>query len=148
MTRAMAETGVPAIPSFVLRPQGTLLDNTPLHEAMAALDAVVSPRPFAYMANCVHPTVFASALAHALEADASLAGRIIGLQANTSARSPEELDGADALDTEAPDNFAAAMLGVHRRFGTQILGGCCGTDDHHITEIAKAIGAGTTVTKN
>ncbi len=136
MARAMAETGVPYIPSFVLRPSGTLLDGMPLHEAVAGIDAAVSPRPLAYMANCVHPTVFASALARELAQDATLGARIIGLQANTSARSPEELLGLDHLETEAPDALAAAMYDVYRRFGMRVLGGCCGTDERHIAAIA------------
>lgn len=136
MAQAMAETGVPYIPSFVLRPSGTLLDGMPLHAAVAAIDTAVSPRPLAYMANCVHPTVFASALARELVQDATLGTRVIGLQANTSARSPEELLGLDHLETEAPEALAAAMWDVRERFGTQILGGCCGTDGRHIAAIA------------
>jgi len=140
MARAMAETGAPYLLSFVLRPTGTLLDGTPLHAAIAAIDAV-SPRPCAYMANCVHPQVYAAALSRALAQDATVTVRILGLQANTSARSPEELDGRDALDGAAPEPFAAAMLAVHRRFGVKILGGCCGTDERHIAALARGLGA-------
>lgn len=136
IAQAMAETSVPYIPSFVLRPDGTLLDGMPLHEAVAGIDAAVAPLPFAYMVNCVHPTVYASALARELAQDATLGTRLIGLQANTSAKSPKELLGLDHLETEAPDVFAAAMLDVYRRFGVKILGGCCGTDDRHIAAIA------------
>lgn len=139
MAQAMAETGTPYILSFVLRSKGVLLDGTPLHEAVARIDATVSPRPFAYWANCVHPSIFASALEHELARDATLAERVIGLQANTSAKSPEELDGLDSLDTEKPETFAQAMTALRSRFGTKILGGCCGTDEHHIEAIAKTM---------
>ena len=137
IAQAMAEAGVPYIPSFVLRPDGTLLDGIPLHEAVAGIDAAVSPKPFAFMANCVHPSVFASAMEREVASCATLRARVIGLQANTSALSPEELLGLDHLETEAPEAFAAAMWDVRERFGTRILGGCCGTDEQHIAAIAR-----------
>ncbi|MBN2391125.1 MAG: homocysteine S-methyltransferase family protein [Anaerolineae bacterium] len=139
MARAMAETGAPYILSFVLRPAGTLLDGTLLHTAIARIDAAVSPRPCAYMVNCVHPRVYAAALSRALAQDFSVGERIIGLQANTSAKSPEELDGAASLDSEAPAPFAAAMLDIRRQFGAKVLGGCCGSDERHIEAIAAMI---------
>jgi homocysteine S-methyltransferase len=141
MAHAMAETGVPYILSFVLRPAGTLLDGTPLHTAIARIDAAVSPHPCAYLANCVHPRVYAAALSQAQAQDAAINERIIGLQANTSAKSPEELDGLDSLDSEAPASFAAAMLDVWREFGAKVLGGCCGSDERHIEAIAAMVAA-------
>ncbi|HNT77305.1 MAG TPA: homocysteine S-methyltransferase family protein [Anaerolineae bacterium] len=141
MARAMAETGAPYLLSFVLRPTGTLLDGTPLHAAIARIDAAVSPHPCAYMANCVHPRVYAAALNRAQAQDAPIGERLIGLQANTSAKSPEELDGLESLDSEAPAPFAAAMLDVRRQFGAKILGGCCGSDERHIEAIAAMIAA-------
>ena len=141
MARAMAETGAPYILSFVLRPAGTLLDGTPLHTAIARIDAAVSPHPSAYLANCVHPRVYAAALSRAQAKDAAIGERIIGLQANTSAKSPEELDGLESLDGESPAQFAAAMLDVRRQFGAKVLGGCCGSDERHIEAIAAMVAA-------
>ena len=69
-----------------------------------------------------------------------LRGRVLGLQANTSAKSPEELAGLAHLDeAESSEEFAEAMLSIHRRFGIKILGGCCGTDDRHIRGLAERI---------
>ena len=64
---------------------------------------------------------------------------MIGFQANTSSKSPEELDGLDYLDTTDAAEFAESMVSLHNQFGIQILGGCCGTDNRHIEEIAKHI---------
>lgn len=139
MARAMAETGAPYILSFVLRPAGMLLDGTPLHIAIARIDSAISPRPSAYLANCVHPRVYAAALSRTQMQDAAVAERIIGLQANTSAKSPEELDGSESLDSEAPASFAAAMLDIRRQFGAKVLGGCCGSDERHIAAIAAMV---------
>ena len=139
LARAMAAQRVPYVLSFVLRPTGALLDGTPLHEAVRSIDAAVTPAPLGYLANCVHPDVFFAALHGVTAADPAVRVRIIGLQANTSTLSPEQLDGRAELDSMAPDAFATAMLDVHLRFGTRILGGCCGTDDHHIRQLAAVL---------
>ncbi|MGD8452389.1 MAG: homocysteine S-methyltransferase family protein [Phycisphaerae bacterium] len=135
IARAMAVTAVPYIVSFIVRPAGTLLDGTPIADFIARLDTDVRPAPAALMVNCVHPTV----LEAALDAAPQARDRIIGLQANTSRRGPEQLDDAAELDTEKPAPFADAMLRAHRRFGLRILGGCCGTDDRHIRAIAERV---------
>lgn len=137
MALAMAGCGVPYVLSFVLTREGTLLDRTPLHHVVDAIDESVNPRPLFYMVNCVHPAVCEEAFA----AEASLAPRVtervIGLQANASSKSPEELEGLDRLDAEAPEVLADGILRVRRRFGTRVLGGCCGTDHRHIAWIAR-----------
>ena len=122
--------------SFIVRPDGTLLDGTPLHEALSLIDALVSPPPLAYMVNCVHPNVFRSAMNHPFHSSAYVRSRILGLQANTSERTPEELDGLDSLDTVEGLPFAHAMNSLRASTGIRILGGCCGTDVRHISALA------------
>jgi homocysteine S-methyltransferase len=139
LARAMAASGLPYVLSFVLRPTGTLLDGTPLHEAVRKIDGSVSPNPFCYLVNCVHPTVFAQAFERELARAPCLGERVWGLQGNTSCRSPEELDNLAELETEAPRAFAGAMARLHDRFGMRVLGGCCGTDERHIEAIANSI---------
>jgi homocysteine S-methyltransferase len=139
MATAAAASGRPYMLSFVVRPAGTLLDGTPLHQAVRWIDARVRPRPLGYLINCVHPTVYAQAMLAQLGCDPSLCGRVLGLQGNTSCRSPEELDALAFLDTEEPGPFADAMLALYRRFGSKILGGCCGTDERHIEWIGRAM---------
>jgi len=139
IARAMAETGKPYVLSFVIRASGALLDGTPLSEAVARIDAEVTPKPAGFMVNCVHPQVFAEALDHQCARRPAVSERIIGLQANTSRRSPEELDQSAEFFAESPENLAEGMLSAHRRFGTRILGGCCGTDERHIRAIAQRV---------
>jgi homocysteine S-methyltransferase len=140
---AMAVRRIPYALSFVVRRDGALLDGTPLHEAVARIDASVGPPPSFYLINCVHPGVFEEAMVSELSRAPRLAERVIGLQANTSAKSPAELDGLAVLDAERPAVLADSMVRLHRRLGTKILGGCCGTDHRHIAEIAKRIGEDT-----
>ncbi|RKH54487.1 homocysteine S-methyltransferase family protein [Corallococcus sp. AB050B] len=139
LAQAMARTGAPFLLSFILRPTGTLLDGTPLAEAVARMDALPGARPTAYMVNCVHPSVFREGLSRQLAASPSLGERVVGLQANTSRLSPEELDGRAELDSETPDAFAKEMARVHEECGTRLLGGCCGTDERHIAALARAL---------
>jgi S-methylmethionine-dependent homocysteine/selenocysteine methylase len=139
IARAMAGCGVPYIVSFIVRREGTLLDGTPLVRAMDMVDEFADPSPLFYMINCVHPEVMWEALTESERWGGPVRGRVVGLQANTSSRTPEELDGLDELDAEDPSVFADSMLRVHREFGVKILGGCCGTDERHIRCIAERV---------
>jgi homocysteine S-methyltransferase len=130
---AMARTGVPYVVSFIVTAQGALLDGTPIPDAIARIDESVFPAPLGYMVNCVHPSIMASALGHCGSRPRS---RILGLQANTSSKSPTELEGSEHLETEDPERFADSMLDLHQRFRLRILGGCCGTDARHIRALA------------
>ena len=134
---AIAALDIPYVVSFVIRPNGTVLDGIPLHSAIDQIDSRVRHRPFFYLVNCVHPTVFRQGLEQEVEASKSVRKRLFGLQANTSARSPEELDGLEQLDGSEPVGFADELLALHHKFGIKVVGGCCGTDHCHIEAIAK-----------
>jgi S-methylmethionine-dependent homocysteine/selenocysteine methylase len=136
LAMAMAETGLPYIVSFVVRPEGTLLDGTPLKDAIADIDAGVQPQPLAYMINCSHASFFKSALLHASNSSGKVRERITGLLANTAALTPEELDDSNALVSEDPDVFGRSVAGLREELGMKILGGCCGTDNRHIRSLA------------
>lgn len=135
---AMAATGRPHLVSFVVRPTGTLLDGTPLHDAIAAIDAAVTPRPAGYLINCTHPAFARAALSHLVHASPPAQARVLGLLANTAALSPELLDQQPHLITADPAAFADELVAVGRELGLQVLGGCCGTDDRHIRCLAES----------
>jgi len=139
IARTISNSGLPAVICFVIRPDGTVLDGTPLHLAVEMIDAAVNPAPAFYMVNCVHPTVFTRAMDIETALSEEVARRVLGFQANTSAKSPEELDKLDYLDTTEPDLFAKMMLEIHQAYGTRVLGGCCGTDNSHIEKIAEQL---------
>jgi homocysteine S-methyltransferase len=130
---AFAATGLPYIVSFVVRPDGTVLDGTPLRRAIERIDDATSVAPAGYGINCVHPSVLGDALAAAGDA----AERVVYYQANASALTPDELDGRDELDADDPEALAAAMHDVGVRFGIRALGGCCGTGTEHIEALAR-----------
>jgi S-methylmethionine-dependent homocysteine/selenocysteine methylase len=139
LAAALAATGLPYIISFVARPQGTLLDGTPLKDAIQAIDAAVDPKPFGFMINCTHATIFKSALLHAENSSSLVRERVCGLLANTAALDPEELDNSEQLVAEAPEMFGRAVGDLKNDLGMKILGGCCGTDDRHIRQLAERL---------
>ena len=65
--------------------------------------------------------------------------RILGLRANASRRSHEELDAAEELDEGDPAELAGAHARLRVLMPTlRVLGGCCGTDHRHVDAIAAA----------
>jgi homocysteine S-methyltransferase len=121
--------------SFVVRPDGTLLDGTPLADAIACIDDEAGSPPIGYSINCVHPDVFRAAMKSAPGASS----RIVALQANASALSPEELDGSESVEGDAPDRWAEAMVEAREGSALRIVGGCCGTSPEHLRALARRI---------
>lgn len=143
LAQAQAATGLPYLVSFVVRPEGTLLDDTPLKDAIAAIDAGANPSPLGYMVNCTHASVFRRAVTHAVNSSPLVRERVIGLLANTSPLSPEELDEHPVLVEEAPELFGADVASLRTELGLRVLGGCCGTDERHIDCLAQHLAAQT-----
>jgi S-methylmethionine-dependent homocysteine/selenocysteine methylase len=139
LARAQAATGLPYMISFVVRPEGTLLDGTPLADAIAAVDSGVNPRPLAFLVNCTHASIFRAALLHERNSSPLVRERVIGLLANTAALSPEELDASSELVEEEPEKFGADVAELHQSLGMKLLGGCCGTDNRHIECLARSV---------
>jgi homocysteine S-methyltransferase len=139
MAEALAATGCPFLVSLIVRPSGCMLDGTPMDQAMARLDEAVSPQPLGYLVNCIHSSALGAALGTPTGQRALVTGRLLGLQANTSAKSPEELDGSEELHGESPELFASGMCALRDRFGLRVLGGCCGTDAGHMTALAQGL---------
>lgn len=136
IAKRMSETRKPYIISFMIRPQGTLLDGTSIHDAISLIDKNITPPPICYMVNCVHPLVLREALNQKVNKTYLVKTRLKGIQANTSRKSPEELDGSESIDAESPEEYASEMIKFHTDFGIKILAGCCGSDNRHIEQIA------------
>jgi homocysteine S-methyltransferase len=131
----LRSSGTPWMVSFVIRPDGTLLDGTSLVEAIAGIDGDGDP-PLGYSINCVHSATVLEAL-RGLPADTRR--RLLMFQANTSRLRPDELDGRADLDTEDPEAFAAGVVAVASRSSIRIVGGCCGSGRDHIEALARAL---------
>jgi len=137
VARAMAQTARPYALAPMLHPDGTMLDGNALAEAIAFIDARVSPAPQHYMIGCLYPTHAQSALRALRTARPDLVARVRGLKANASSLSPEELDNLDRLAATDCQTWVRDEIACAREFDLTILGGCCGTDQHHIEALAK-----------
>jgi S-methylmethionine-dependent homocysteine/selenocysteine methylase len=87
------------------------------------------------MINCAHPTHFDAVLA----GGGSWLGRIRGVRANASRRSHAELNEAPDLDSGDPAELGAQyaeLMDVLPHFN--VMGGCCGTDERHLEQIAES----------
>lgn len=138
IAQAMSLTAAPYILSFVIRPDASLLDGNSLAKAVMEIDAEVDPSPATYMVNCVHPSTMISAYEIIPE---PVKRRILGLKANTSSRTPEELNNLNYLDTIQPEDFGRIAANAQAELGLQCIGGCCGTDERHIRALAEALSA-------
>ncbi|MBW2232467.1 MAG: homocysteine S-methyltransferase family protein, partial [Deltaproteobacteria bacterium] len=99
------------------------------------VDEATSAYPAYYMINCAHTSHFESALRR----DEPWVSRIRGLRANASRMSHAELDEATELDAGDPVGLGGEYAELKRRLPQlSVMGGCCGTDDRHIEQIATA----------
>lgn len=135
LARAAMAVDVPVAISFTVEIDGALPSGQPLADAIREVDAATGSGPAYYMINCAHPSHFAQVL----EPGADWVQRIRGLRANASMASHAELDEATDLDEGDP----VALGADHGRLRAllpevTVLGGCCGTDVRHVTQIAAA----------
>ena len=136
IAEAIEATGLPYVLSFVIGLDGCILDGTPLDVAIETIDGERQRPPASYAVNCVHTSVFSTAFSALQNRNAMAAGRLLGIDANTSAKTPEELDGLTELDTEAPADFGRNVASLNAKFGISYLGGCCGSSTEHIDALA------------
>ncbi len=137
MSDAMAAVGQPYSLSFVVRPDGTILDGTPMGEVIDVIDTEVAQPPDHYMVNCVHAAIYHQAWKAIRASHPSAITRMAGLEANTAALSPEELDEMDEIVADTPDRFGQDVWALHRTTGALYLGGCCGSGTEHIQALAE-----------
>ena len=118
---------MPVAVSFTVELDGRLPDGTPLATAIAEVDSHGGPDY--YMVNCAHPTHIGSALA----APGEWRSRIVGIRANASTKSHEELNSATELDEGDPVALATAQDALRPLLpNLALVGGCCGTDARHV----------------
>jgi S-methylmethionine-dependent homocysteine/selenocysteine methylase len=135
IARAAGDAGLPAVISFTLETDGRLPSGQQLGDAIELVDAATDPAPAYYMINCAHPTHFEAVL----DTDAAWPTRVAGLRANASAKSHAELDEADELDEGDPADLGARHAALREKLPKlNVLGGCCGTDHRHVSEICRA----------
>ncbi|WP_299664856.1 homocysteine S-methyltransferase family protein [uncultured Ruegeria sp.] len=136
IAQVLSSTGLPYVLSFVVRPDGCILDGTPIDLAIVEIDNEAQHPPVNYAINCVHASVFSSTYRRAYDRNKNAAQRIVGIDANTSTKTPEELEGLEEIDTEAPQDFGTNLATLRRMLGISYLGGCCGSSTSHMNALA------------
>jgi homocysteine S-methyltransferase len=135
IARAAKAHGIPCVISFTVETDGKLVNGTTLREAIERTDNATDASPIYYMVNCAHPTHFDQALKNGED----WVKRIVGIRANSSTKSHQELDESTELDIGDPSDLARRYRALRQDYpDMRILGGCCGTDHRHITAICEA----------
>jgi homocysteine S-methyltransferase len=135
IARAAQQADMPVVLAFTVETDGRLPTGQSLRGAIEQVDEATSAYPCYYMISCAHPTHFAGVLT----AGEPWAERIRGLRANASRMSHAELNDAPELDMGNPVEFGREYAQLKTRLRQlNVMGGCCGTDQRHIEQIASA----------
>jgi len=135
LTRAARKLNLPVVISFTTETDGKLPSGETLQQAIETIDKKTYAYPFYYMINCAHPTHFLSELTN----NSMWLKRIGGVRANASCKSHAELDDSTELDSGNPEELAQQYRTLKNRLtNMHVIGGCCGTNHHHVQEMAQA----------
>ncbi|WP_159590444.1 homocysteine S-methyltransferase family protein [Chelativorans xinjiangense] len=134
--RAAARIGVPLSVALTLDRTHRLKSGPTLGEAIAEIDAQTGlDAPDYYLVNCSHPLEYEPALD-----DGAWTRRLRGVRPNASKMEKMELCKLNHLEDGHPVELATQLSNLHARYPhMDVFGGCCGTGDKHLREIAKSL---------
>lgn len=134
--RAAKTIAVPLGVSLTLTPEGRLRSGPTLEEAIETIDEKTNGAAAWFGTNCSHPVEFEPAISEA----GSWTERLRYIRPNASRMEKIALCKLGHLEDGDPVELGHQMADVARRFpNADILGGCCGTDERHLGEIAKSV---------
>ncbi|MGJ0120487.1 homocysteine S-methyltransferase family protein [Williamsia sp. MIQD14] len=136
--RAAADAGLPISVSFTLDNTTHRLSSGPsLREAVESVDAETGPdRPAFYGVNCSHPLEFIPAIE-----PGEWFHRVRSLRPNAALLDKIELSSLGHLERGDPTRLGELMGELAQHYPhIDIWGGCCGTWDTHLDEIARRVG--------
>jgi homocysteine S-methyltransferase len=135
VTRAAQKIGIPLAIAFTLDSSSKLKSGSTLAEAIAAVDAQTNSSPEFYAINCSHPVEFEPALT-----EGTWIERVRGIRPNASKMEKIALCKLGYLEQGDPIELGQLMGDLARRYPhMDIWGGCCGTIEVHLDEIAENI---------
>ena len=137
VSRAAARAGLPLIISFTLDRMSRLKSGPSLKQAIEATDAAAGDaQPCFYGINCSHPLEFEPALE-----PGDWIKRIRGVRPNAAMMEKQQLCQIGHLVDGDPSELGRQMGELARRYPhIDIWGGCCGTWETHLDEIARSVG--------
>jgi S-methylmethionine-dependent homocysteine/selenocysteine methylase len=138
VVRAAERIGIPIGVNLTLTTEGRLRSGPTLREAVETIEERTNGAAAWFGTNCAHPLEFAGALADAgpwLE-------RLRCIRPNAVQMDQIALCKLGHLEDGDPVELGQQMGEVARLLPrADILGGCCGTDERHLGEIAKNVNA-------
>lgn len=135
VVQAAKKYNVAVVISFTTETDGRLPSGETLQQAVEQIDRQTNAYPLYYMINCAHPSHFEQAI----EANQAWIKRIGGIRANASCKSHAELDESTELDAGNPQQLGREYKQLKTRLSNlNVVGGCCGTNHHHVEEMTQA----------
>jgi S-methylmethionine-dependent homocysteine/selenocysteine methylase len=137
VARAAAKIGVPLAISLTLASNSKLHSGPSLAEAVTAIDEETNQAPEYFLINCSHPLEFEPAIE-----PGDWVQRIRGVRPNASKMDKMALCQIGHLEEGDPIELGRLCGDLARQYPhMDIWGGCCGTWDNHLNEIAKNVKA-------
>ena len=132
--RAASKIGVPLSVALTLDSTSRLKSGPSLADAITEIDALTGEdAPDFYLLNCSHPVEYEPALDNG-----QWTKRLRGVRPNASKMEKIALCKLGHLEDGDPVELAGQLADLSARFPhMDIFGGCCGTGDRHLREIAK-----------
>lgn len=118
---------------FILNNNGTLLDHTPLKQAIDFIDMKTRKKPLGYLITCTHTSIIKQ-----LTGAPNDYNRLIGIQPNGSHLPPEKLAAMEKPMADSPKKFSLELIHLKKILNLKMVAGCCGTTSEHLKYIAQA----------
>lgn len=135
VARAAVKIGVPLAISLTVDNTARLKSGPSVAETIKTIDAETRGAPAFYMINCSHPVEFAPALT-----EGDWINRVRGFRPNASKMEKIALCKLGHLEEGDPVELGRLMGDLAQRYPhMDIWGGCCGTGEVHLDEIAKNV---------
>ena len=135
VARAAEKIGVPLAISLTLDSTSKLNSGPSLVEAITSIDTETNKAPEFYSINCVHPVEYEPAIE-----SGDWINRVRGVRPNASKMEKIALCKIGHLEEGDPVELGELCGDLARRYPhMDIWGGCCGTWDVHLNEIANNV---------
>lgn len=135
VVRAAKALGMPLALSFSLGSDSRLASGPTLSEAVENVETASDGYPVFYALNCSHPVEFEPALAPGRWQE-----RLRCIRPNAAKMDKIALCKLGHLEEGDPHELGLEMASVARRFpAMDIWGGCCGTCETHLDQIARRL---------
>lgn len=139
LVRAARTIGIPIGVNLTLTSEGRLRSGPTLREAIETIDDRTDGAANWFGTNCSHPLEFDEAISDA----GDWTDRLRYIRPNAAQMEKIALCKLGHLEDGDPVELGRQMGDVaHRLPKADILGGCCGTDERHLGEIAENVNAG------